>query len=68
MKFGIFNQDTGNAVAWFDSEDAALEAISRVLRAEPEAIGELGLVEFDEHGHPQRVRQGDELSAGAVPA
>jgi hypothetical protein len=52
MTYGIFNVESGNALAWFDSQEAAYAAVLRMADAEPEAIDELGLLAYGDDGAP----------------
>ena len=62
MRFGIFSFGSGNVVAWYDSEPAALEAVGKLFRDEPDCVDDVGLMQFDEHGHPERAVQGARLA------
>jgi hypothetical protein len=71
MTYGIFSLESANALSWFDSEDAAFEAARRILRGEPEARESLGIMQFDDSGHPVGSLYGQELLdalQGGVPA
>ena len=61
MTYGIFSLESGNALSWFDSEDAALDAAGRLLSAEPEAKESVGVMWFDDRGHPVESLQGEAL-------
>jgi len=61
MTYGIFSLASGNALKWFDSEDEAFAAAQAILRSEPEASDSIGVMAFDEHGHPAHSWQGEEL-------
>ena len=50
MRYGIFTS-TGNVVAWYDSEDEALAALSDLVAEEPEAADEIAAIPFDDEGH-----------------
>jgi hypothetical protein len=50
MAHGIFTS-TGNVVAWFDTEDDALAALSDLVAKEPEAADEIAAIPFDNEGH-----------------
>jgi hypothetical protein len=50
MTAGIFSS-TGNVVAWFDTEDEALAALSDLVAVEPEAADEIAAIPFDDAGH-----------------
>jgi hypothetical protein len=50
MTHGIFTS-TGNVVAWFDTEDDALAALSDLVAKEPEAADEIAAMPFDDEGH-----------------
>jgi len=50
MTHGIFTS-TGNLVAWFDTDDEALAALSDLVAEEPEAADEIAAIPFDEKGH-----------------
>lgn len=65
MTYGIFSMESGNALAWYDSEAEALEAAHRLLRAEPDAVESVALMEFDDRGHPQHSWLGQDLHAAA---
>ena len=49
LTHGIFTS-TGNVVAWFDTEDEALAALSELVADEPEAADEVAAIPFDEEG------------------
>jgi adenylosuccinate lyase len=49
MTHGIFTS-TGNLVAWFESEQAALAVLAELARDEPEAADEIAAVPFDDDG------------------
>jgi hypothetical protein len=63
VTFGLLSLESGKLLASFASEDVALDALQKILRDEPDAAGSVALVSFDEHGHPERAVQGDELRA-----
>jgi hypothetical protein len=50
MTHGIFTS-TGNLVAWFDTDDEALAALSELVAEEPEAADEIAAIPFDDEGH-----------------
>lgn len=50
MTHGIFTS-SGNLVAWFDTEDEALAALTELVADEPEAADEIAAVPFDDEGH-----------------
>ena len=50
MTHGIFTS-TGNLVAWFETEDEALAALSDLVAEEPEAADEIAAIPFDDEGH-----------------
>jgi hypothetical protein len=50
MIHSIFD-GTGNLVAWFDDHDAALAALTTIVRAEPEAADDVFLVAQDDDGN-----------------
>jgi hypothetical protein len=45
MKYGIFSLESGSALAWYGSADAAFDAVRQIAESEPEAIDGLGLLE-----------------------
>lgn len=49
MTHGIFTS-TGNLVAWFDSEQDALAALTELARDEPEAADKIAAIPFDDDG------------------
>lgn len=49
MTHGIFTS-TGNLVAWFDSEDDALQSLRQLANDEPESAGEIAAIPFDDQG------------------
>ncbi len=65
MTYGIFSLESGNALAWFASQDEALDAVRQIIEGEPDAIDAVGLMEFDDRGHPSAALQGQELVAAA---
>jgi len=65
MTFGIFSIESGNALSWFSSEEEAFSAVRTILQSEPEAIDSLGLMDFDDRGHPFRAWHGQELQDAA---
>jgi hypothetical protein len=66
VTYGIFNLDSGNAIAWYDSADAAFRAALRIAEQEPEAVDSLGLMEFDDDGTPRQALEGQELINAAT--
>jgi hypothetical protein len=50
MTFSIF--DTGNLVASYDDEQVALDALTRLVRDDPESAAEIALLRFDDLGEP----------------
>jgi hypothetical protein len=52
VKYGIFSLESGNALEWFDSDDDAIDALKRLVAEEPEAVEAVGVMEFDDAGHP----------------
>lgn len=70
MTYGIFTLDSGTALAWFDSPRDAFEAVIQIAESEPDAVENLGFMEFDDDGEPTHALQGQELvnAAGGVPA
>jgi hypothetical protein len=50
MTHGVFTS-TGNVVAWFDSEDEAVAALSELVADELEAADEIAAIPFDDDGH-----------------
>jgi hypothetical protein len=70
MKYGIFGLESGSALAWYESADAAFDAVRQIAESEPEAIDGLGLLEFDDNGAPRNSLQGQDLlnQAGGVVA
>ena len=50
MTFSIF--DTGNLVASYDDEQVALDALTQLVRDDPESAAEIVLVKFDDLGEP----------------
>jgi hypothetical protein len=50
MTYGTF-ASSGNVVAWFDTEDEALAALSDLVADEPEAADEIAAIPFDDEGH-----------------
>lgn len=65
MTYGIFSLDSGNALKWFASEDEAFRAVHAILRSEPDAAGSLGVMAFDDNGHPSGSWHGDALMRAA---
>jgi hypothetical protein len=65
MTYGIFNLDSGNALAWYDSQPEALAAVGKLLGGEPDSAESVGLMEFDDNGHPTQSLLGQELAAAA---
>lgn len=61
MTFGIFSLDSANALRWFDSEEAAFHGVRQILADEPGAIDSVGVMAFDEQGHPVTSWHGQEL-------
>jgi hypothetical protein len=49
MTYSIF--DAGNLVVSFDQEDAAHDALERMVREDADAAGRLVLVAFDDSGN-----------------
>lgn len=49
MTHGIFTS-TGNLVAWFESEQDALAALTELARDEPEAADKIAAIPFDADG------------------
>jgi hypothetical protein len=50
LTFSIF--DTGNLVASYDDEQVALDALTQLVRDDPESAAEIVLVKFDDLGEP----------------
>ena len=50
MTHGIFTS-TGNLVAWFETKDEAMAALSDLVAEEPEAADEIAAIPFDDEGH-----------------
>jgi hypothetical protein len=50
INFSIF--DSGNLVASYGEEQAALDALAQLVREDPEACDELVLLAFDDDGEP----------------
>jgi hypothetical protein len=42
----------GNLIDSFDDEHEAHEALTAILRADPDASGEVAIVTYDDHGEP----------------
>lgn len=70
MSWAIISVESGKLLASYASEEAALEGVQLILREEPEAMGAVAVVTFDDNGHPQHALRGDELAAalGGVAA
>jgi hypothetical protein len=51
MTYGIFST-TGNLIAWCNSHDAALETLSHLVEAEPEAAGDVAAIPETKTGRP----------------
>jgi len=63
MTYGIFT-DSGNVVAWYDSQDQALSDLAEMVRDEPESVGAVAVIPFDNAG---RAR-GEAISGTAMLA
>lgn len=61
MTYGIFSLESGSAIAWFDSEEAALDAARQIIDGEPDAVNSIGVATFDDGGHPEHAVQGPVL-------
>ena len=54
MTYSIFDS-TGNLVDAFDDRDAAVAALTGMVRAEPESADEVFLVAQDDDGHVETI-------------
>lgn len=64
--YALWDAETGNVVAWFDSEDDALATVRDALGgADPESAETLFLSREDEDGQPSLIAEGPELIARA---
>lgn len=61
--YGIFHLDSGNAFAWFESQGEAIEVVRRIISNDPDSLELVGLMEFDETGHPMRSLHGQDLAS-----
>lgn len=51
-----FNIVSGNAIGiTIESEEEALDWLEKLAKEEPEALEEVGVLEFDHKGHPIRA-------------
>ena len=53
--FALMSVTSGNLIESWRDEQAALDALARILEEEPEAAPHMGLMEFDSRGLPTRV-------------
>ena len=54
---------TGNLIDSFDDESEALAALDAIVHADPDAAGEVALIEYDDEGMPVRDAVGPDLGA-----
>lgn len=52
MTYAIMHAQNGELIADFDSHDEAVEALREYVAEYPSVIDQVGLVEFDDSGHP----------------
>jgi hypothetical protein len=52
MSYAVIYAQNGEFIADFDSHDEAVEALRAFVGEHPSVIDEVGLIEFDEGGHP----------------
>jgi hypothetical protein len=64
MTYSIFTS-TGNLVDGFDDRDAAVAALTDIVRAEPESADEVFLIAQDDEGHVGETVYGSSLHATA---
>jgi hypothetical protein len=64
MTYSIFTS-TGNLVDAFDDRDAAVAALTDIVRAEPESADEVFLVAQDDEGHISETVYGSSLHVTA---
>ncbi len=64
MTYSIFTS-TGNLVDAFDDREAAVSALTDIVRAEPESADEVFLVAQDDEGHVGETVYGSSLHVTA---
>lgn len=64
MTYSIFDS-TGNLVDAFDDRDAAVAALTDIVRADPESADEVFLVAQDDEGHMGETIYGSSLHVTA---
>ncbi len=60
MRYSIF-VGTGNLIDAFDDRDAAVAALTDIVRTEPDSAGEVFLVAQDDEGHMGETVYGSSL-------
>ena len=64
MRYAIF-VGTGNLIDAFDDRDAAVAALTDIVRAEPESASEVFVVAQDDEGHMGETIYGSSLRVTA---
>ena len=69
LRYELWDKDSGNLVAVFDSEESALASVGRTLDAHgPTAVETLALGTSDENGDGELIAEGAALLAQARSA
>lgn len=63
MTYSIFS-GTGNLIDWFDNRDAAIAALTAIVKAEPDAADDVFLVAQDDDG----TFVGETIYGSSLPA
>ena len=62
MTYAVMYAQNGELIADFESHDVAVEALRQYVAEHPSVIDQVGLMEFDDSGHPA----GEFVPASAV--